>query len=215
MRLTELEKIINNNKERYLKEFFQNDQISDNISDKFFDFFVSQSDKDLDDLQRNHLRKFSKGKVRELTNELRTIKNQVKNEKEFVKASKHVFDKHLNYSRVEGLNVKKGSQQMIQWNSIVDKMNEYNIEWITVGDSKVRDEHQRFNGLVLNAKHDFWKSQFPGRDYNCRCTHKLVKKKESNIAPSNVKSPAEKGISVNPGMTGVFFNDNHTYMKRI
>ena len=38
-----------------------------------------------------------------------------------------------------------------------------------VDDGRAREEHARFDGLVLPVDHPFWKEHYPPNDYNCRC----------------------------------------------
>lgn len=43
-------------------------------------------------------------------------------------------------------------------------------QYVTVGDSAVRPEHRKLDGLVMPADSPKWKDLIPPLDYNCRCT---------------------------------------------
>jgi SPP1 gp7 family putative phage head morphogenesis protein len=38
-----------------------------------------------------------------------------------------------------------------------------------IDDGRAREEHAKFDGLVLPVDHPFWKEHYPPNDYNCRC----------------------------------------------
>ena len=43
------------------------------------------------------------------------------------------------------------------------------VEYLTMGDSKVRPGHQRWNKLVLPIDHPFWATHWPPNGFRCRC----------------------------------------------
>lgn len=42
-------------------------------------------------------------------------------------------------------------------------------EYLTVGDGKVREEHQKLHGVILPAKDKRWNKIYPPNGWNCRC----------------------------------------------
>lgn len=43
------------------------------------------------------------------------------------------------------------------------------VEYLTMGDDKVRPEHRRWNKLVLPVDHPFWATHWPPNGFRCRC----------------------------------------------
>ncbi len=44
------------------------------------------------------------------------------------------------------------------------------LQYITAGDGHVRDEHARWDGIVLHMDDPWWQTHYPPNDYGCRCT---------------------------------------------
>lgn len=41
--------------------------------------------------------------------------------------------------------------------------------YLTAGDSRVREEHQRWNYILLPVGHEFWNTHYPPNGWGCRC----------------------------------------------
>lgn len=44
------------------------------------------------------------------------------------------------------------------------------LQYNTVGDGSVRDEHAELDGLVYPAEHEFWSKHYPPNGFSCRCS---------------------------------------------
>lgn len=55
----------------------------------------------------------------------------------------------------------------------------------TAGDSRVRDEHRRWDGLILPVVHPFWRTHYPPNDWGCRCT--IVSLSEQDLVRKGLK----------------------------
>lgn len=42
-------------------------------------------------------------------------------------------------------------------------------KYVTAGDSHVRPEHRKWDGLILHKDDPFWRTHWPPNDYGCRC----------------------------------------------
>jgi len=62
------------------------------------------------------------------------------------------------------------------------------LRYETAGDSRVREAHQKLNGVILPVDSPFWDTAFPPNGWNCRCTVKQLRKDQvSEADKDNVK----------------------------
>lgn len=59
------------------------------------------------------------------------------------------------------------------------------LRYDTVGDSRVRPEHQRLNGLILPVDHPFWRLGYPPNGFNCRCF--VTQLREAELSSDDLK----------------------------
>lgn len=60
------------------------------------------------------------------------------------------------------------------------------LQYITVGDGRVRPEHARWNSIILPIDHPFWESHYPPNGWGCRCTVRTLSERDM----------ARRGLSV-------------------
>lgn len=64
----------------------------------------------------------------------------------------------------------KGAQNASKWKAYLKDADLFpNLEYRTVGDDRVRPEHQALNGTIKPLKDSFWKSYYPPNGWRCRC----------------------------------------------
>jgi SPP1 gp7 family putative phage head morphogenesis protein len=210
MSFTKFEKFITNNKNNILRYYFNNGSIPTSYYNEVLSYLKSQTMglAPEDSTRLKNLQDFSSGKKRDLEQKLSVMKTKSGgNINEFIKMGENPLNLHTTYMKVEGNTVNKLSNQIQQWNKI--KKDKY-LEWVAVMDDKTRPEHRQLNGVVKNVKDGFWNNHFPGSAYNCRCTYKIHNKANETKAP-DVEDDT-KGIVVNPGKYGLYFNKNHSYL---
>ncbi len=86
------------------------------------------------------------------------------------------------------------------------------LQYQTVGDRRVRDEHKLLDGIIRKIDDDFWKTHFPPNGWGCRC--------DVNQLPGNAKETDTDnipGINI-PGMfrtnlaqSGLIYPTGHPY----
>lgn len=99
-----------------------------------------------------------------------------------------------------------------KWDSLQADFLEYN----TVGDYKVRDEHKVLDKITLPKESPVWHRMYPPNGWNCRCTvipglkqHvKLTESEVGKLAKQAIKSPI---FDNNVGLSKVIFKDNHPF----
>lgn len=87
------------------------------------------------------------------------------------------------------------------------------LEYVTVGDERVRQEHAGLDGTTLPVDHDFWNTYYPPNGWNCRCT---VRWRSDDTPPVGAKSlpdnmPVE--FRFNAGKDERIFSEKHPYFK--
>lgn len=76
-----------------------------------------------------------------------------------------------NYLNAEYQTAKRGAQMAHMWSKFVDQADIYpNLVYRTVGDERVRPEHEALNGIVKHINDPFWQEYYPPNGWRCRCT---------------------------------------------
>ena len=115
-----------------------------------------------------------------------------------------------------------------RWTEIVKNEDQYNLQYRTAGDDKVRDSHSQLNGITLPASNSFWIEYFPPNGWRCRCTaaevliskYKVSNQKDAialgEAATTALNSDGKNTLAMfrfNPGKDEVVFPQNHPYFK--
>lgn len=78
---------------------------------------------------------------------------------------------NYNYLNAEYQTAKRGAQMAHLWNTFKEQAHIYpNLVYRTVGDERVRPEHEILNGTVKPIDDPFWKTYYPPNGWRCRCT---------------------------------------------
>lgn len=122
---------------------------------------------------------------------------------------------NMKWLRTEFDHAVSASNSAAKWQDMKERKHLYpNIKYITVGDERVRQKHQAWNGIVLPMEHDFWKTHLPPNDWGCRCNFiqvdEEVNTKEVDV--NNVPKPP-KGFGVNYGEDQKLYDSDHPYFK--
>ncbi len=81
-----------------------------------------------------------------------------------------------NYLRAEYNFIQSSAEMAGRWEDFENSGDRYNLQYRTVGDSKVRPEHKELHGVTLPASDPFWEEFYPPNGWNCRCTVIQVRK---------------------------------------
>ena len=99
------------------------------------------------------------------------------------------------------------------------------LQYITVGDDRVRPDHVALDGLKLPVNHPLWKKIFPQNGWRCRCTVTQLRETattsktetEAKTKPILETFKKDKTFGYNPGMEDYIFKPNgvgkHDYFK--
>ena len=127
-----------------------------------------------------------------------------------------------NYLRAEYNFAAASVQMAVKWKEWERDGDEYNLQYRTAGDDRVREEHAAINNTTLPPSDPFWKSFLPPNGWNCRCTVSQVRKSshplsnsEEAIAKGNAMTdhPKKQIFRFNPGAQQKVFPPKHPYYK--
>lgn len=146
-------------------------------------------------------------------------KGNIKSFEKFKNEAGEVFKKQGLNLRAEWHHAKRTAEMAALWQEILEDGDRYDIQYRTVGDSKVRKEHQRLNGTTLPPSDPFWQMFYPPNGWGCRCTVKQVRKgkyESTNtsedaieIGMEDTAKPSQQIFRTNAGETHKVFPRKH------
>jgi SPP1 gp7 family putative phage head morphogenesis protein len=106
-----------------------------------------------------------------------------------------------------------GSARMAKkWQDIVkNKETLPLLQYVTAGDSRVRQSHKKLDKIILPMDHPFWDTHYPPNDWNCRCTVKQLADGEQSILRMDELPQLKPEFSTNTGKARTIFPKNHPY----
>ncbi len=106
----------------------------------------------------------------------------------------------------------RAAHSAAQWQKLKEKGGK--IEYKTVGDGRVRDEHRKLNGIILPVDDLFWTNYFPPNGWNCRCFVRSRPDDTENNYPTSIPE-VNPMFQNNVGVTGQIFTDEHPFIKEV
>jgi SPP1 gp7 family putative phage head morphogenesis protein len=145
---------------------------------------------------------------------------QAQKEKELAQAKtdldkQKVERRYKNYQETEQQTIFANSAAAERWMGFEENADIYpNLEYRTAGDSDVRPEHAKLDGIILPMNDPFWSGHTPPLGFGCRCeliqtddpVNKSAKKYEGFE-----ETPVPKGFNFNPGVEQKLFDNDAGY----
>ena len=128
-----------------------------------------------------------------------------------------------NYLRAEYNFCHSSAQMAAKWDEFQADGDDYNLQYRTAADGRVRPEHAALHGVTLPPSDPFWREYFPPNGWNCRCNVVQVLKEKYPETPRDeaMRRGAEatgkdtRGIfRFNPGIERKTFPDYNPYTIR-
>ena len=85
-----------------------------------------------------------------------------------VQSIDETYNRH--YLRAEYNYAEASAEMAAKWEDIERDGDDYNLQYRTAGDDKVRPEHAALHGVTLPPSDPFWDEYYPPNGWNCRCT---------------------------------------------
>lgn len=156
-------------------------------------------------------------------------KGDIKPFSTFKKEVKAIDAKYnVNYLQTEWGFAVSAAQSAGQWAEVEADGDEYDLQYRTAADERVRASHAVLNDTTLSASDPFWSQFYPPNGWNCRC--KAVKVRKGKYPTSDSEDSIQKGerattqigkdgankaamFRFNPGQSKTIFPDRHPYYK--
>ncbi len=145
---------------------------------------------------------------------------QAQKEKELIEVrtdldKQKIEKKYKNYRQVEEQTIFAHSAAAERWMGFEENADIYpNLEYRTAGDSDVRAEHAKLDGIILPMNDPFWSGHTPPLGWGCRCelvqTDDPVNKDQEKYKGFE-DTTAPKGFDFNPGVEQKLFSDSAGY----
>ncbi len=127
-----------------------------------------------------------------------------------------------NYLQAEYNFAAAASQMAVKWKEWEQDGDDYDLQYRTAGDDRVREEHAALDGITLPPSDPFWDHYLPPNGWNCRCTTVQVRKgKYPQSDPEEAAArgaactarPKQQIFRFNPGKQQKIFPPKHPYFK--
>lgn len=103
---------------------------------------------------------------------------------EFYRSIRQIDDKYnRDWLRAEYQFAINSAAMASQWEQALKDKDLYALQYVTVGDDRVRPEHAELEGLVLPMDDPFWRTGTPPNGWGCRCTVMQVPLEENPLTP--------------------------------
>lgn len=136
------------------------------------------------------------------------------------------------YLEVERELVMKSGTEGSRWLDIEDSKDTHPyLEYVTMGDDRVREEHRALHGIILPVDDPFWNYYYTPNGYRCRCTTRkrtereyaaksdqyrqrgMSDKLDSGESQKRAGKVVAKPFRHNVGTSEVFERSGHPYFK--
>lgn len=165
--------------------------------------------------------------IKEGSLKLRNDDGIVKSFDKFMQDVKVIDDTYnRNYLQAEYNFALHSAQAAARWADVEADGDEYNLQYRTAADDRVRDEHAILNETTLPPSDRFWDFYYPPNGWNCRCIALQVLKEKfpqsnpidamekGNLATTKIgRDGVDKGaiFRFNPGKQKQIFPPSHPY----
>lgn len=149
----------------------------------------------------------------ELTQALTGADGNKRSFAEFKKAAKAIDEKYnVNWLQAEYNLAVNSAKSAAQWEVFKEKGGK--LEYKTIGDGRVRDEHRRLEGTILPVDHPFWTLYYPPNGWNCRCYVRHRPDDTQEVAPQSMPD-LQPMFRNNVGATSQIFTNDHPFISEI
>lgn len=119
-----------------------------------------------------------------------------------------------NYLRTEYDFTVASSEMAARWEDLAnDSDGRYLLQYRTMEDNKVRENHQRLNGITLPSSDSFWDEYYPPNGWGCRCT--VVKVRAKKHPATDREEAITAGTEATAGKYSEMFRFNPGKQKSV
>lgn len=127
-----------------------------------------------------------------------------------------------NYLYAEYNHAVHSAQMAVKWHDWEKDGDEYDLQYRTAGDERVREAHRRLDGVTLPPGDKFWNRYLPPNGWNCRCNVVQVLRGEyprsdsdavTAIGDEYTRDLKAQMFRFNAGKTLTIYPGKHPYYK--
>lgn len=127
-----------------------------------------------------------------------------------------------NYLYAEYNHAVHSAQMAVKWHEWEKDGDQYDLQYRTAGDERVREAHRQLDGVTLPPSDKFWERYLPPNGWNCRCNVVQVLRddyprsdsdKATAIGDEYTRTPKAQMFRFNAGKTLEIFPAKHPYQK--
>ena len=127
-----------------------------------------------------------------------------------------------NYLYAEYNHAVHSAQMAVKWHEWEKDGDQYDLQYRTAGDERVREAHRQLDGVTLPPSDKFWERYLPPNGWNCRCNVVQVLRddyprsdsdKATAIGDEYTRTPKAQMFRFNAGKTLEIFPAKHPYRK--
>lgn len=211
---------------KYITDLFAEKEVSPENSEKLWNFYDKKLsaglafgypkdfelyDKDLVNSLATNIAEFSAFKEASFA---KTLVNLLVEEDRLVpwnefKEAAYLVDADYNvrYLQTEYDQTVANAQSAAKWQDFQNNTDLYpNLKYITVGDGRVRPEHEVLEGTIKPLDDPLWDAWYPPNDWGCRCSVEQTDEEVTGTVKGGEQLKLE--FDNNPGKTGQIFGDS-------
>ncbi len=106
----------------------------------------------------------------------------------------------------------KAARAAAQWERFQQRGGK--LEYMTVGDGRVREAHRELEGTILPVDAPFWKLYYPPNGWNCRCFVRWRPDTTDTVNPKSLPDVNEM-FQNNVGLTSQIFTDDRPFIREV
>lgn len=133
---------------------------------------------------------------------------------EFSQLAKKVGEQfNKNYLQAEYQTARTAAQMAEKWQRLQESKDLFpNLKYRTVGDDRVRPEHERLNGIIKPIDDAFWNRYYPPLDWRCRCD---VVATAEDVTEENEKDLPQPVLKGNVAKDKEIFTKKGTFFRLV
>lgn len=122
-------------------------------------------------------------------------------------------DYNRNYLQAEWQTARTAAQMAQKWERMQEDKDLFpNLEFRTVGDDRVREDHAQLDGIIKPIDDAFWAKYYPPLDWRCRCNVMPTAAEPRGEVPDDMPDPNFQG---NVALDGEIFTEKGSFFKLI
>lgn len=120
---------------------------------------------------------------------------------------------NVNFLQSEYQTALTAAQMAQKWEKLQETKDLFpNLKYRSVGDSRVRPEHEKLNGIIRPIDDPFWSKYYPPLDWRCRCDVVATAEDTTQDNEEDLPEPAFKG---NVGKDKEIFTKKGSFFKLV